>query len=630
MILLAIMGLTQALLLPGLLFASYASKLPLVDRLLLATPLSLLINYILVLTLAQHGVYSQGILVIIFFAEILMLLRMAKLAAPSRINIATFRVTIPQPVDMSVKFLTISLLIGTYVSNWGSVFDHWDSIVTWNRWAIEWYTSEVSWSSTLGYPQAIPIAYSLVYKFCKSADIQSFSKLVAVYFPFFGVFCIWRIGTLLKIDRSAGAIAGLIFVYLSYSFPKDVSASFIFSGYVDPIMAGLVAFAMYACLLLANHRKIRDYGLFVTIVLSASAVALVKQSGLVVAMICLCVFSATNGRKFCGRKMLVAVSFLIIVSHSYLATLTFSYFLGGKQLLSPEIFIRESFWNRPVAGFALLWANVGPGLIFILMGSLTKHGIRVCLYFLLPLFIFWSLLATYDLRNAFIMIAPLSIMGGLAADFVIKQASRVFNNENYRNAATAMIVTAIVASCLLAIADIGTDYFKYPMQFGVLFILLTGFAKVCSVYIKRSGTMSGTVGKSVAPAAVIFVLLLPLLLLPYCFPQQQILAHNELQRMKTGNHLVNERVASLMSRHADTKIFSQWQIIFNIPHTYNRVIGVGDCSTDLIDRPEVKYYLYWANCPITSLLAVKSHLSDRKILFEEIPIDVDFVIIAKN
>jgi len=208
MISLAIIGLAQALFLPGFIVASLATRLPLVDRLLLATPLSLLVNYSLVHVLVGLGGYSRIAMVAVFIFEVVVLLQLR----PKRFEgslVRTGQGYVPNvefALLTGVKLVTLAVLFEAWTSQIGGVFDHWDAIISWNRWAMQWYSQSIPDSS--GYPQTGPILYSVIYKFAGTTNLQSFAKIVAVWFPFFGLLCIWRIEKWVKGMELVSAVGG--------------------------------------------------------------------------------------------------------------------------------------------------------------------------------------------------------------------------------------------------------------------------------------------------------------------------------------------------------------------------------------------------------------------------------------
>lgn len=79
MISLSILGLLQALFLPGFLVTSAMSRyrnvpLPLVNRAIIATPLSLVINYLIVFVFEISGLYVRWVMLLIIAFEVTALL----------------------------------------------------------------------------------------------------------------------------------------------------------------------------------------------------------------------------------------------------------------------------------------------------------------------------------------------------------------------------------------------------------------------------------------------------------------------------------------------------------------------------------------------------------------------------
>ena len=321
MIFLAVLGLVQALFLPGFIVASMTVRLPFADRLLLATPLSLLFNYTMVFFLVAVGAYSQFVLLLVFLLEVAILLRLS--ARPFFGTLSSGDTA----VVVAVKLATIAVLAQAFRSQFGAVFDSWDAVISWNRWANEWYSETVS--SSFGYPQVGPILFSIVYKFAGTTNVQSLAKLVAAYFPFFGVLCIWRIARWRGAMSMATAIAAAVFVYLLFALSAGLGAWFPYSGYMDPIIASMFAFVLYASVLVVDTRhngfdaSVRNQNAVVTL-MSVGVVAIVKQSGVPMALLFGLLLLFVNRNSIRSRPLtffVAVVAFLFVVFHFYATVL---------------------------------------------------------------------------------------------------------------------------------------------------------------------------------------------------------------------------------------------------------------------------------------------------------------------
>src|SRR5262245_57317312 len=154
------------------------------------------------------------------------------------------------------------------------VFSAWDAVVSWNRWAVDWYQNRFPWR-THQYPQLIPSNWSISYVFMGSATVQLFGKMVMPLFPLTALLAATDLGLR---SKNLGIIFG---VSLTGFLFRSWGGDSIDSGYVDTPLA-CMAFAAIYMLLLAKDATSdiqRQKLLFAGVILSAGA-ALTKQPGL--------------------------------------------------------------------------------------------------------------------------------------------------------------------------------------------------------------------------------------------------------------------------------------------------------------------------------------------------------------
>ena len=181
--------------------------------------------------------------------------------------------------------LAICVLAGfalASIAQFGQIFEQWDAVVSWNRWAIDWAANRLPYATSL-YPQLLPTNISLSYVFMQSSEVWIFAK------GFQFLFCLMLLLAMLDAARVTGNFAyvpGLVITYgLLVALLRFRMLS---SGYADVPLA-FFSFAAVDCLLLARHAEDaasqRRY-LFLGAVLAAGA-ALTKQPGLYIAAVIL-------------------------------------------------------------------------------------------------------------------------------------------------------------------------------------------------------------------------------------------------------------------------------------------------------------------------------------------------------
>lgn len=548
----ALLGIVQALILPGFILSIWIGKqlnLAWQDKFLIATPLSIVFNYALVSGMVWADMYVSAWLNFIILAEIFALLIYAlKVSAQGcvippinpHIALAANRATIL----LALQIISFSLLFTVYLKFSWSVFTEWDAVVSWNRWAKEWFAQKPSGS--VGYPPGLPILYSLVYKAAGTIDVQTLAKTVAAYFPFFGIFCLWRIGSLDKRLKSSSIIAGLIYIFLMQR--GNGGRDFVFSGYTDPVMASLGAFSLYALVLIresVSHKRVTktpDFLAVVSALFALVACAVVKQSGVILAALTvLCALFLC--RQYVLKRPYYFSGLLLIAGAAASNWYIYSYFtwndfFAATDLMSPDLLVR--MYNAMIMSARICTPYV---LVAMVLGLLVSREARLLAAFLLlPLWLFWALVVSYDFRTAFYMIPVIAFIAALGFDFLCKVVGEKF--------------------------------------------------RVFYSRIKMPGTTSHRV------IIVGFVgLAIILLILPRMATSERLLSSNEALRLQSNNEGFNQEALEIFARSTpDQKMLSCWQMLYNLPGAEGKFIPYGNCDTgykEWIARRDVKYFIFW-------------------------------------
>lgn len=70
-------------------------------------------------------------------------------------------------LEKAAFFLAAGVLLiqlGIAVRSFGSIFLSWDSVLSWNRWAVAWAEGRFSEQRTFGYPQLVPCNWAVAYR----------------------------------------------------------------------------------------------------------------------------------------------------------------------------------------------------------------------------------------------------------------------------------------------------------------------------------------------------------------------------------------------------------------------------------------------------------------------------------
>lgn len=624
MISLAILGVLQALFIPGFLISSATSrytKLPLVDNLLIATPLSMVMNYLLVSILEMNHVYTQPVMLMVVGVEIVVLLIVLSRQLSPNIHMDTTRgVQIKKTFSnmnylaMFFNVLALCMLIAMYKASAGSVFEVWDVVVSWNRWAKE--TFDQTRGGTFGYPPGVPILYSLIYKLAGTTNLQTISKLVASYFPFFGLFCFWRLGRLRVQFALASSLASVIFVYLiGASFYGRVS--FVFSGMVDPIMAVLGVFVLYALCISTECSKSEFTGqarkyVVALLTIAVSSIAIVKQSGVPVALLFAVIIAYSFRRDIAKEKgywVGLALLFGLLVTNYYILSYVYwNDYVRADSLIPGQVFL------RPITAFKLLLTSTGYGIWFLVLGALfiDRSSRGVFLFLVAPLYLFWAFFVSYDIRTAYVFFPWLAMLAGIALAKIAGMGK------------TGLLIFFLVSYILFREAYWLHPEINHPahpkwfhpewivpifLMYVVVELLSKDFAtkfKFCSVRCSAFFLMG--------------VITLGLIVLPLFESSDTLLAENTLKRTQSNDVGFNEKLSMLFEQEPEARMISCWQVIYNIPASEGRFFPVA-CGNDMvamwIEKPDIKYFLYWSWFNKYSLQQTREQLTLKGISFTE-------------
>ena len=137
----------------------------------------------------------------------------------------------------------------------GQIFQQWDAVVSWNRWAIDWAANRLP-SGTGLYPQLLPANVSLTYVFMQTSEIWIFAKA----FQF--LFCLMLLLAMFDAARATGNFGFVPGVLITYGLLVAVLRfRMIGSGYADVPLAFFSFAAVYALLLATGTRHLGTGGL---------------------------------------------------------------------------------------------------------------------------------------------------------------------------------------------------------------------------------------------------------------------------------------------------------------------------------------------------------------------------------
>jgi hypothetical protein len=416
MFILGLIAFFQTTFIPGFLLMKYVGGKDRgkIHRLVYSFGLSLLINYLLVFTFTAAGIYKPLELYIILLVEGILAVYYWKYRAggPVRFTLDFSRYTEAFKRFIASRSLVYNLLlfISFAVILWyvfiffyflGGVFEHWDPVTGWNRFAVDWAANQFP-TDTWRYPQLVPANWSISYALMQTTGVQAFAKAIM---PLFSIaILLLFLQSALKTKKPVW-LAALIFygVFLQYLFEP----SFIASGYVD-IAASFFAFLAFHALYNRLNRQA---------VVFACAAAVTKQSGLyimAVIFIWLSIRVYKNRNNVPAKKSIAAVllmllaAALIVLPWYMMKQVQIQHGTDQSEIkLTQDAHRNPDLLQRLNRGVQNIAARHHPKLRFLvyayflitLLGLFHRNAWAAALFIAVPYALVWGLFFSYDARN---------------------------------------------------------------------------------------------------------------------------------------------------------------------------------------------------------------------------------------
>ncbi len=445
---LGIIGIFQALILPGIIINKYV-RFPknfffFVSSLI---AFSLISNFIIVFFLTAIGLFIRPIILILLIIEIgfiiylyrreLVELRLENVFTKTWNSIAksirSFFPEIQENENRFGKFLQYGLLLGCFVIaiiaiewisrffryNIGEVFNTWDAVVSWNRWAVDWASNRLP-LRTQDYPQLIPTNWAMIYQVIGTSQIQFFSKAIMPLFPLLILLILFGMG--LETKNPGYFLA----VEVTRLFMKKFSGDFIASGYVDFPLTFFVLLSIVMLYLAYKSKNLDDKlnYVFLSLIFVAGAVV-TKQPGFY-ALLCILLISVflvlrSDLKEIFNKykkQTIIAISMIGIIIIPWFLYKGIEMIIGVEttHLLQPVVDTNQTHDNQSIL------SNLIPGLrslgnylyiallivpsIFII----DKFWRIIAVFVVLPYVFLWATYASYDLRNLTMMFPLIALL----------------------------------------------------------------------------------------------------------------------------------------------------------------------------------------------------------------------------
>ncbi len=487
MFFLGILAILQMTLLPGLvLVKAFRLKLGTIQRMAYCFGLSLIANYAAVLLLTTFGLYRQAIALVLVAVEIAggvwlyrgELLKSWKVTGVSLWNrlSSLLHYLLPDLKSVEEERSIYDVLVGTltavfaffaitdlfwavmvFISNVGSVFNSWDAVLSWNRWATEWAQNQ--FPSGVGlYPQLLPANWSLTYVLINNIQVQFFAKATIPLFLFFILLLFFDLGLNWK---SMGAFIGLILTRLII---KKFTGEFIAEGYADIPLACMAFLSVYALIKAKGQSDpvVQRQGIFLGAVFAGGA-AVTKQAGLfllVLYPLLAYLIVLRSRREWKTRTLLLGLGIALLLCVPWYAYKQVQIAQGldanNVEYVTSGIYHGASMLERLAHAFQSLDKYVFLLALMIPALFLLESAYRwLVILIVIPFALVWAGYFSYDTRN----LALIFPIWGLAAGLCLERLFKIGFDLALRLKLERL--KAYVGVALLLLALIGLN-FAYP------------------------------------------------------------------------------------------------------------------------------------------------------------------------
>ena len=389
---------------------------------------SLTVNFALVWGLVLLGHYNRTALMMVVFIEALVIFAALIRKHRGFADLGeTGNKTIATPCLGNLVFsgaIAVALLTFAYffLREVGDIHHRWDAITSWNRWATAWAAGHFP-KHTWGYPQLLPMMWSITHVLIGSKTIQVFAHLVNLIFPLAGLL-VTLDAYLQRPKPSTGmAVLTLAIVLLAVDPVRDWA----FSGYADIPVAILCLISVFMLLSIDEAPSKFQIPLALAGALAAGLAAATKQGGLLMVLAYPVLLTGTTKLPRATKLRLAIISIglgALLAAPSY-GTWQYRLSAGQDKVLIESVVTAEHLHGgrdiieRLSHAFSILYDKLGAALIAMLIAAyvfaLRDTRLRwVLCVFVLPYTIIWAIGFSYSLRNLLPIIPLSAALCGLA------------------------------------------------------------------------------------------------------------------------------------------------------------------------------------------------------------------------
>jgi hypothetical protein len=345
--------------------------------------------------------------------------------------------------------------------NLDTIFTQWDTIVSWNSWAGQWFSGTFP-ERTNRYAQLIPTNFAVSYAFLGTTQIQFFAKS---FMPLFNLFILLLMFDLGLEHKKPGYFMGVV---ASRYILKKFLGDYIASGYVDVALAFFTFLTVYSLLKAMaiddSRQKINYLGLGF---IFAAGTALTKQNGLLVfALYPLLAYflilrnfdNLHNQQRFIILTKWFILSLIIILP--WYAFNEYRIFQGAVET-NVSYLMGDRHENRNLlerfmraAGMLEKYAFLYP-LILLSLPFLESSMIWIILTLLLPYSLIWAFAFSTFPRNLSIALPILGLATGFSLQKIIEFGRKIIEKLSIGKlrlyfGAVLLLLSAIAAGLFIS------------------------------------------------------------------------------------------------------------------------------------------------------------------------------------
>ena len=481
MIFLGLISLLQIWFLPGFLFIHFFKRLRFIDKTILAFPLSIILNYIIVFVFLLFDFYETKYFLCLIFFEILLLIKILKIRTSTLFK--KFPIKINTKIELNLINIFLFFLFITFVflsiNSIGEITHPGDPLVMWDNWAKQLATNQFP-KSTMDYPQAYPILMSITYITMGNIDIEFFSRSVSLIYPLL----VWLIFLrAINILPKFKYEIKLTLLFTSVLFLNQFRHT-LYIGFVDPILVFATVSVGYIFLIDKKY-KLYENKEIILVALIACLPGILKQTALYLTILFPLIY-LIYGYKFKDRiafQNIFGIIFVIsvIVLPWYIYKLyAFSSSEETFQAINLSVFNYSQSEVRGILGqyisniflnmFRALNLVFGKGYILILplaLFGLKKNFIAKISLFLIivPYFVLWSNIFANDARNFSFLLPVVGLVVALGLSNLIYLKNQIFSSFKIKNILNISFIILIIFSFTIILNQKRSKDVLYKKQF---------------------------------------------------------------------------------------------------------------------------------------------------------------------